>query len=392
MKRILSLSLALLSATAMALPSPKQVESALENGNCAQARNYVNEILVSRPDSARAHLLNAATIMCLERDPNLAQRELDAVRAYDHKGDVLGSRLFAKMERDIAGARQPVVQAYVPPPPPVVVQAAPQVQAQPVAVTKPADEGSSFGSKFLVLLFLFTLGGLGYYWYRRTKSEDGGVDFSSPVTATATSAPSSVTTASSGMGTTRSTYSTPPAPSPAAWSRPSRTYTAPPAPTYVPPTVVHTGPSALETGVAVAGGVVAGNMISDALRHRHDDDTVTRRRREESSGTSDYSSSASTYTPPVITAPAPTFSSSAKDDAEWGGTSEFSSSSAPEPAPAPAPYYAPAPAPSYSSSRDDDDSSSRSSSWSSSSSDSGSSWGSSDSGSSSSSDSGSSDW
>lgn len=263
-KLFLSLALVAASAAAFAVPNPKQIEQALERGNCAQARNLVNEVLAAKPDSARAHLLNSATIMCLERDANLAQRELSAARELDRKGDVVSSNLFAKMEGDIAAAQRPV---YTPPAvqytPPVVAQAAPVYRA----------------------------------------------------------------------------------PAPA-------------------PVVVNNGPSALETGIAVAGGVVVGNAISEALKPKREEYSSSRRRDDDSSSSSVYSSSNPSYSasapaPYVAPAPAPSVFSSSSDD-DWGSSSNssrYSSSSSP------------ASAPSSWSSSSDDDSSSRSSYSSSSSSD-----------------------
>lgn len=345
MKKIfLSLALLAASATAFAIPNPVQIEKALERGNCAQARNLVNEVLAAKPDSARAHLLNSATIMCLEKDPALAKRELDAARELDRKGDVTSSNLFAKMENDIAAAQRPVytppVQTYVPP---VVAQPAPVV-AQPAVVK---EESSGFG-KFLVFLLLVGIGG-GIFWFiRRSKQQD---DLVSNLPATGGVVGPDITPASPVTESTSRSWSAPtPAPAPV-YRAPRRTYSAPaPAPVYrapaPAPVVVNNGPSALETGVAVAGGVVAGNMISEALKPKREE--YSSRRSETSDGYSTYSSSNPTYSAPApapYVAPAPAPSS----DDGWGSSSRSSSS--------------------WSSSSDDDSSSrSSSSSWSSSSS------------------------
>lgn len=365
-KLFLSFALMVAASAAFAVPNPKQVEQALERGNCAQARNLVNEVLAAKPDSARAHLLNSATIMCLERDVGLAQRELDAARELDRKGDVTSSNLFAKMEGDIAAAhaslRAPPAVQYTAP----VVAAAPVV-AQPAVVAK--EESSGWG-KFFVLLLLAAGAGAIYVFWRRSQSTSTE-DYSS-VGAT-TPAPVNVTTSpavSPNLSTSSGTYN-------------SRGYSAPPAPSYsrrapIPapaPVVVNSGPSALETGIAVAGGVVVGNAISEAMKPKHDTYSSSRRRESEDTSSVYSSSSSAPYTPPYVPpapAPAPSVFSSSSDDG-WGSTRS-----------------APAPAPSSWSSSSDDDS--RSSNYSSSSSSDYSSSSSSDSSSSSSSDSGSSDW
>lgn len=364
-KFLVSLALGLAAAVAFAVPNPKQIEQAMEHGQWGQARAMVNEVLAAKPDSARAHLLNAATIMNIEKDVALAEQELNLAAELDKKGDVRNSRLFAKMRQDIAAAqasyRAPPVQTYAPP-----VVAAPAPAPEPVVVTsKPKEEGSSFLTKFFWLVVLFVVGFGVFYWFRRKSSQ--------PELATSLSSSSTV------MGSTQ------PPKDYQSYASSRRTY-VPPAPVYVPPQQ-STGPSVLETAVGVAGGVVVGNMIHDAITKPKVDEPFTRRRE------SDYSSSAPAPVP-YFPEPAPAPSSySSGTGSSWGDSSSYSSSTDDEPAPAPAPSYSRS---SYSSSSDDDSSSrssyssssSSDSSWSSSSS-SDSSWGSSSDSSSSSS---SSDW
>lgn len=352
-KFLVSLALGLAAAVAFAVPNPRQIEQAMEHGQWGQARAMVNEVLAAKPDSARAHLLNAATIMNIEKDVALAEQELNLAAELDKKGDVRNSRLFAKMRQDIAAAqasyRAPPVQTYAPP---VVAAPAPE----PVVVTsKPKEEGSSFLTKFFWLVVLFVVGFGVFYWFRRKSSQ--------PELATSLSSSSTV------MGRTQ------PPKDYQSYASGRRTY-VPPVPVYVPPQQ-STGPSVLETAVGVAGGVVVGNMIHDAITKPKVEEPFTRRRE------SDYSSSAPAPAP-YFPEPAPAPSSySSGAGSSWGDSSSYSSSTDDEPAPAPAPSYSRS---SYSSSSDDD-SSSRSSYSSSSSSDS--SWGSSSDSSSSSS---SSDW
>ena len=60
MKRIFLMAvLMVLAATAFALPSVETVQAQVQHGNYAQAESMMREVLVARPDSARAHYVYA---------------------------------------------------------------------------------------------------------------------------------------------------------------------------------------------------------------------------------------------------------------------------------------------------------------------------------------------
>jgi hypothetical protein len=298
MKKIfLSLVLMASAVAAFAVPNPKAIEAQMQAGNYAQARSMVNEVLKEKPDSARAHLLNAYTILQLERNVTLAEQELQAAARYDKKGDVVGSNLYRKTQNEIASAKQAAAPPAYVAPPVIVATAAPQYQAPAPVQYEPAvvkkEEGSGWFTKFIVFLLLISGAGFAYAYFKKKKEEEVVAEYKPVVTPTAKAATE--------------------VPVPSAYASPRRTY-SPPAAAYVPPpaaptTVVHTGPSALETGVAVAGGVVAGAVIADAIRgssHRHHDDHAS------------YRPSAPAYVPPPYVPPAPalapsTFSSGRND-------------------------------------------------------------------------------
>lgn len=106
MKRaIVGLFAALFAMVAFALPSPKQIEDALANKNYADAKSLIQEVLREKPDSARAHLMNAYLLIHVDKNKQAANAELQTAVGLDKKGDVKSSPLFGRIvtEIDMAG-------------------------------------------------------------------------------------------------------------------------------------------------------------------------------------------------------------------------------------------------------------------------------------------------
>lgn len=162
-KWILGVLLSLVTVMAFALPSPRQIEDALANGRFSEAQSMVSEVLRERPDSARAHLLNAYILVHVQHDKTAANAELDTASGLDKKGDVKNSPLFGRVVGEIdAQPAAPPVRQKTYQSTPVVQQAAvsPVVQYQP-------EEKSGHGFViFSVVLFFGTVGVLAYLLIR----------------------------------------------------------------------------------------------------------------------------------------------------------------------------------------------------------------------------------
>ena len=73
-------ALALLSAMAFALPTPKDIEQAVQNGNYQQAETLVREVLREKPESAKAHYELGEI---LARQARLPEAHKELVRAQE---------------------------------------------------------------------------------------------------------------------------------------------------------------------------------------------------------------------------------------------------------------------------------------------------------------------
>lgn len=81
MKRIAAtLVLVVMSAMAFALPSPKDIESAVNAGQLSQAETMLNEVVREKPNSARAHYELGEVLARLGRNPEARQALLEAQR------------------------------------------------------------------------------------------------------------------------------------------------------------------------------------------------------------------------------------------------------------------------------------------------------------------------
>ena len=340
------LAMAVIAVSAFASASPKQVEDALAANNFTEAKQMIAGVLAEHPSSARGHLLNAYVLAKADHNKQAANDELRMVEALDKKGDVKNSPLFGRTVAAVEAL--PAARVQAPVPAPVVVVPAPHYQTP-----APVDSG---GHGFLWFLIVVVFIAMIVMLIVRSLSRP-------TVVVQPSNSGGSYRSTGYGGTYTRST------PSPSYGSG----YAAPvpaPAPVYTN----SGGSSALGTGVAVAGGVVAGSLIADSLLHHHDHgyDSGSGRNwggNNNGGGNGNYSPAGGVY-------PASTTESTEGESTEVRRDSFNSGSSSStdwEPTPTPAPSR-------YSSSRDDDSSSSSSSS----------SWG--DSSSSSDSSSGGSDW
>lgn len=362
MKKLLATAvLVFASAIAWAVPSPKQVESALAAHDYRAARSMVDEVLRAQPQSARAHLLNSYVLL-KEGKVEVAANEVKTARQLDTKGDVVGSALFGRTVAEIDMAKQKTVAAapaYVPPPQPVQQAfVPPPVQAAPVQ----PDSGHGF---FFWAFILALLGGAGYGIYRFLNKKPKADEFEmpSPDIAPIPSAPtpyeSPVPVASSSAyqpAFRQSPYPTPaPAPAPTAAPQASRRSPTPtpyptPAPLQAPTAapqvvVVHdrNDSSVLGTVAAAGVGVLAADALLNAGRHRRDEEDAYQRGRRDAYSSGSSSNNWGTPAPAVYSTPEPapapvpavdyesereSFSSSNRRDDSW---------STPSPAPAPEP-------------------------------------------------------
>lgn len=307
----------------MASPSPKQIERALAANDMVAARGMVSEVLREHPNSPKAHLFNAYILEHADHNKAAANEELKQVVRLDHSGDVKGSALFGKVVAEIE-APQPNVRKYVdrqPVPQPVSV--APVSYAQ-----KPSQSGSNTIVYLLIGVGIVTLGFLLYTFWGKPEvvvTHERNTERFYPRNTTVNGV------------TTRSVIDTEEYVRPVSrvrYNEPSQRYIAPQPVYQAPPVVVQQpqqqGMGMMGTAASVAGGVVAGNMISDMLHsgHHHNRDyddfgsTAARRRREESSSDS--------YTPAV---PTPVdyevkeSSFSSGRSSSWDDTPSYSSSS-----------------------------------------------------------------
>jgi uncharacterized membrane protein YgcG len=295
MKRmIVAIVLSLMACVALALPKPSQIEDALAAQHYAEARGMVAEVLREKPESARAHLLSAYLLAHVDRNRQAANAELQSATGLDKRGDVKSSPLFGRVVAEIdmlPSAR--AADAAAPP------------QA-PIHTSTTAKNWSTVA--WLLVLIAACLAML----YIMVRPKRGIIAIA---------------------------YETPAAP-PHTWA----SFGGSPSPDRAMPQPVYAreqyAAAAVQPGSAmgafgmaasVAGGVVAGNMISDALHHRRDDTEITRSRRaqDEDDERRRRDSSSSTYSDPSPVSTAAersSFSSSSSGSDSWSSSSSYSSS------------------------------------------------------------------
>lgn len=235
MKKIIAaIILFMTMAVAFAMPSPKQIEQALAMNDMNSARSMVQEVLHARPDSAKAHLMNAYILIHADHNKVAANQELENVNRFDKKGDVKGSPLYGRVVTEIDLTKTDVVSKRE------VQQVTTQVRTTTTATTT-NDHGNTIVVVLvvaaMVIILLVVIGVI---------SEPG-----TPAYQPSVSQPVSQPVVH------RNAY-------------PQSTYSAP-SPVYMQPTPVvvqqpvNNGMGGFGTAMSVAGGVVAGELMADAL-------------------------------------------------------------------------------------------------------------------------------
>jgi hypothetical protein len=336
-KFVLGIILAVFSAIAFALPSPKMIEGALQNGNYSDARSMVQQVLEEKPDSARAHLLDAFILIHADHNRQAAAQELDAARRLDTKGDVSGSPLFGRVtaEIDMTKDAPPVKRQTVAQTP--VVQT--QVIDSPVYQAPPKHE-SHAGTIFVVILVLVIIAILAYLFIRGATRRAITYETTYVPPYRDVSNTTVVSSGSTGLG----------------YSAPARVAYNP------PPAVVHQPVVVAPSPVIVGGygnnnGFVEGMLVGEMMENNarlariEDEDRYERRRRHDDSysapavtPTDSWSrteSSSETKPSPVSYASEKQSFSSSRNDSDswtsrddpptvttdsWSSTTDFSSS------------------------------------------------------------------
>lgn len=291
MKKIIAwLVLSLFCMAAFALPRPSQIEDALAAKHYTEARSMVDEVLRERPDSARAHLLNAYLLVHADHNKAAANAELQTAVGLDKRGDVKSSALFGRVVAEIDS---------------IQVRQAPPARPAPVPVqTRQADDGFPW----LLAVLMLGAGGVGLYFLLRRRSAPSKDAFSAPMAATTTRASTYHETNTRPFASTSPTSST----------VHQHYHTQPVQPEPM---------GAFGTAASVAGGVVAGNMLSDALRHRHHDSSSSYDDAEERRRRDSWSSTYSDPSPVSTSSERSSFSSSSSGSDSWSSSSSYSSSS-----------------------------------------------------------------
>lgn len=285
MKRILFAFVAMmLCALAFALPSPKQIEDALAAHKYADAKSMVQEVLREKPSSARAHLLNAHLLIHADHNRAAANAELQTAAGLDLEGDVKRSPLFGR----------------------VVAEIDMRPAAAGEARSLPAHHAYAtwdFVTAFLIMLSVLAAVAIIAWIIDRNH-----------FMAFCSNHPGA-----SGARASSPVY--PDSPAPAGSQYPQAVGSV---------VVAQQQPAmgAFGTAASVAGGVVAGNLMSDALMHRHhihdanDDyeERQRRRRREEDS-------KPPTYDPSPVSCDNERSSFSSGSSDSWGSSDSGSSSS-----------------------------------------------------------------
>lgn len=324
MKKLLAILLFAASSLAFALPSPQKIEQALAANDYASARSMTEEVLREKPEAAKAHLFNAYLLAHVDRNKVAAAEELKNVQRFDKKGDTKGSALFGRVVAELETIKsQPLPRTQIATP----VQRTSYVQATP----------SQSGSHTFVYIIM-GIGVLLVIGVVIANREPKIVTVREYHTTSVS--PSARSYESDDYVGTRATRTVV-----------QREYN--PQPAYIgsapaPQVIVNQAPSPvygggrsgggmgmMGTAAAVAGGVVAGELLHDALSGGHrghsrssyddEDDGYAARRRREQQDT--YSAPAPSYDPtPAVDyeSRASSFSSGSRD---WDSGSSSSSSS-----------------------------------------------------------------
>lgn len=322
-KYIVGLFLSFVCALAFAIPSPKDIEGALASGRMQEARGMIAEVLREKPDSARAHLLQAYVLIHADKDRSGAGRELDLVNALDKDGKVRNSALFGRVAAEIdlqRGKAMPLQASQKP-----VETISKPGPSHPTLASADSSKASNFGLWLIVILVGGVIAAMIVFMRKRKPKQE-----TIYVPQTYRSGRNDVYLKD--VKQTPAPYipyeppvqtvvvNEPVAPRPAPIVR---------QPAYVSQPGVHRESSVGRDIATTAAGVVAGSMAYDALKHafthgssyesRHGDSLASRtevlkEREPEPEPTYSYSSSRSS------------FSSSTDDNDSWSSRQSSSDS------------------------------------------------------------------
>lgn len=229
-KWIVTIALAGLSALAWALPTLQEVQAEVQQGRYARAEEMMREVVAAKPDSARAHYVNAE-ILARNGKVGLAAEEAKKARQIDPDIKFTDPEKFRSFEAALLRAQTSSARAPI------------DSGAQPAAPTRVAPAATTGVPSWVWLAGLAVVGVLLWRGFARSRAAQGG----------AVAAPGAA------YGTPGSAYG----------PGPTAPMGAPPyGPGYqgYPP---QRGSGMLGTGLAAAGGVAAGMLASEMLqRHR----------------------------------------------------------------------------------------------------------------------------
>jgi hypothetical protein len=283
------------AALAFAMPKPSDIEGAIQAQKYNDAKSMISEVLREKPDSARAHLLNAYVLIHADHNKVAANTELENAVRLDNKGDVKSSALFGRTVAEI-DLQQVKVQPF-----------------QTNQVISPANIPLEPVHKrfFNFLLFLtsitilfFGIVAVAIHFFR--KSDKAELPKYTPQFRD-----DCHTFGASSSGLSRNNFV-----SPAPVAQPQQYYPQP-VQTFQP--APQQGMGMMGTAASVAGGVVAGELLADALHHRS--------RLEEHNRTTDTYTPAPAYEPSPVSYSNESSSYSSGSSDSWGSSDSSSSSS-----------------------------------------------------------------
>ena len=280
-KWLFGIVLAVISAVAFALPSPHQIEDALAAKDYDSAHSMVQQVLNEKPDSARAHLLNAFILEHVDHNLGAANQELSNAANLDKRGDVKNSSLFGRTVTEIdAQASKQTRTASVQQQP---VQYAPNpVAAAPTPYVEPVHKSSGHG--FLIFLLIVVVVGLIAYFLIRGATRRDRVVVESVYTPPYRDNTNVRLSSSSAVSAPRVTYVDP----------------APVVVHHPAPVIVNSGGYGYNNNGLVEGMMIGQMMENnrELSREIRDEDRYSSRRRESDS-------SSSWDNTPAYVAPAP---------------------------------------------------------------------------------------
>jgi hypothetical protein len=317
--------LSLATVAALAMPRPSDIENALAAHDYQSAKSMTQEVLRERPDSARAHLLNAAVLLEGDHNREGAAAELKTARLLDKEPrNVSNSSLFGRIAAELERAPASPVQRYAPS----------QRRYEPATAmyTEVKPAGGSGIMAVLKFMFWATIIGLIVYFIYCIVRNSRQV-----VVHNADSYHPSWYAASEPLpagGSLQPVY-----------RNQGRTYDAPPHPVYPSaPAVIQ--PSTVVVHDNGMNNLMTGMMLNEAMHHHHHHDSYGHDRVIERetyverdvvaapayqpsypSDTTDYETTRSSYKSGSDDSWFSSSSKSSSSDNDWGSSSSSSSSS-----------------------------------------------------------------